>query len=295
MTDNTGIVVGVDGSEVADLALLWAHREAELRQLPLTAVLAWDHLDQHHAEAPTGVFDPHYGEREARVALGAYVEQVLGPQAAGAVHRRVECNHAADALIEAAADASLLVVGARGLGGFRGLLLGSVSQRCLQHSKAPVAVIRGDFAERSAAASERIVVGVDGSEAAQKALDWAAEEAKLRQARLQVVHAWQVPYIGGYPLSAATAFDPVWMEDAARGVLDAATAALDVADLLHPVERTLASGGAAGAVIDAAKGADLVVVGSRGLGGFTGMLLGSVSHHVATHAPCPVVVVPPEA
>lgn len=141
----------------------------------------------------------------------------------------------------------------------------------------------------------RIVVGIDGSETARRALRWAAEEATLRDAALEVVHAWHMPYVGGYPYVPTATFDPTWFEDAARTTLDAACDSLDSTGLKHPLERILVSGGAATAILEAAKGACLVVVGSRGLGGFTGLLLGSVSHQVAHHASCPVVIVPAEA
>lgn len=139
----------------------------------------------------------------------------------------------------------------------------------------------------------RIVVGIDGSEAARRALQWAAAEARLRRASLEVVHAWAMPAVIAFPYTSAN-FDPTPIEQSARATLDAAVDALDTSGLAQPVERILVNGGAASAVLEAAKGADLVVVGSRGLGGFSGLLLGSVSHQVAHHAGCPVVVVPAE-
>ena len=138
---------------------------------------------------------------------------------------------------------------------------------------------------------QRIVVGIDGSEGARRALRWALEEAVLRHAQVEVVHAWHLPYVSGDPF-VATAFDPALYEDAARTLLDNAVDREDISGLVAPPERTLVCGSAAPALLDAGKAADLVVVGSRGLGGFTGLLLGSVSHQVAHHAECPVVVVP---
>ena len=140
---------------------------------------------------------------------------------------------------------------------------------------------------------ERIVVGIDGSETARRSLQWAAGEARLRRAALEVVHAWSMPYLLGLPYTSANV-DPAWIEDAARSTLDAAVDSLDMTGLAQPVERILVAGGAASAILEAAKGADLVVVGSRGLGGFSGLLLGSVSHQVVHHANCPVVVIPHE-
>ena len=139
---------------------------------------------------------------------------------------------------------------------------------------------------------ERIVVGIDASDTARRALRWALEEGRLRQAAVEVVHTWHAPYAGvdSYNIPA---FDPETYEKAAKQVLDSAVDAEDTSGLPVPVERIVAPGGAANAILEVAKGADLVVVGSRGLGGFTGLLLGSVSHQVTHHAACPVVVVPP--
>ncbi len=210
---------------------------------------------------------------------------VLGEDAQVTIHREVVCDLAVPALLGAAAGADLLVVGARGLGGFRGLLLGSVSQQCLHHAPCPVAVVRGDGRAREGS-PERIVVGTDGSTSSHEALAWAVEEARLRSAALTVVVGYLPPYIGN--AEAAWDFD----DDAeiSKAALDAAIEAVDTTGLPTPIERRLVADGAAPAILSAAEGADLVVVGSRGLGGFKGLVLGSVSHHVTHHASCPVVV-----
>lgn len=136
---------------------------------------------------------------------------------------------------------------------------------------------------------DKIVAGVDGSVHAQQALRWAIEEAKLRAAVLVVVHAWHPPYMGATPLT-AIAIDTRLIEEEAHRVLHAAAA--DAVDAgLDTTEHHLVHGSAARAILDEAENATLVVVGARGLGGFTGLLLGSVSHQVAHHAPCPVVIV----
>lgn len=139
---------------------------------------------------------------------------------------------------------------------------------------------------------ERIVVGIDGSDNAARALRWAVGEARLRHAELEVVHAWHQPYAGGYTYEIGT-YDPGAFEEAARITLDSAVESVDAGDLAQPVQRTLVGGSAAEVILTAAKDADLVVVGSRGRGGFAGLLLGSVSQQVAHQATCPVVVVPP--
>jgi nucleotide-binding universal stress UspA family protein len=133
---------------------------------------------------------------------------------------------------------------------------------------------------------ERIVTGVDGSEAAQQALAWAVDEARRRNATIEVVHAWHQAGVTGYNVLGS--FEV--FEAKAREVLDAAVDGVDTTDVA--VERKLVTAGAGRALIEEAKGAAMVVVGSRGRGGFSGLLLGSVSQQVATHAPCPVVIIP---
>jgi nucleotide-binding universal stress UspA family protein len=281
------IVVGIDGSVGAQEALRWAVAEAGLRQWTVQAVLAWGFLDQHHPRGAEG-FDPTYSEPDALAALDAAVTAAVGPDVA--VERRTVCQVPARALLEVAVDADLLVVGARGLGGFRGLLLGSVSQHCLHHAPCPVAVVR-TVPVPVAGARPRIVVGVDGSDPAQAALHWAVEEGRLRRAEVQAVHAMDVVPTWGYPYGGAV-IDPALFERGARLVLDHAVDAVDASGLEVPVRRSLITAGAASGVLELAEGADLVVVGSRGMGGLRGMLLGSVSSQIAHHAPCPVVVIP---
>jgi nucleotide-binding universal stress UspA family protein len=282
------IIVGMDASEGAAHALRWALDEGAGRGWEVRAVLAWSFLDQHQLQA-TDTFDPGYNEDVARRLLADAVDRAVGADAAAGIELEVVCDLPASALVERSADADLLVVGARGLGGFKSLLLGSVSDQCLRHAACPVAVVRSGV-EPVRHVTERIVVGIDGSPTAQRALRWAIDLARPAHATVDVVHAWQPAVLGG-------PFAPIVIEAdavgaAARRTLDEAIASVNTAGL--EVGRVLSCGGAAGAILDVAHGADLVVVGSRGCGGFAGMLLGSVSHQVAHHAPCPVVVVPPD-
>ena len=139
----------------------------------------------------------------------------------------------------------------------------------------------------------RIVVGIDGSEESKEALRWALAEAKLRRAPLRVVHTWVFPFIAAGP-----GLDPVldadMIENARRLAEELVQGELDeLADETAGVdiERAIVEGAAAPVLLEAAEGASLLVVGSRGRGGFTGLLLGSVSQQCAHHAPCPVVIV----
>jgi len=137
-----------------------------------------------------------------------------------------------------------------------------------------------------------IVVGVDGSEESIAALRWAIHEAQVRGASLDVVHAWQFPYITDVAGMAVAAIGEEELQQAARDLLDRTIAAAGPVPAGLRVEPILAHGTPVQTLLDAAKGADLLVVGTRGRGGFTGLLLGSVSHQCTHHAPCPVVVVP---
>jgi len=138
----------------------------------------------------------------------------------------------------------------------------------------------------------RIVVGLDSSEESIRALRWALEEARLRDAELRLVHAYPTPELVALPAVVTLPSDDE-LRAAADQVLDEQLDKVGGADQV-PVTRTVRSGGAASVLCEAAEGAELLVVGARGLGGFRGLLLGSVTHQVVAHSPCPVVVTVPE-
>jgi nucleotide-binding universal stress UspA family protein len=284
MKSNGSIVVGVDESAGAAQALRWAVREGELHRWPVTAVLCWGYLEQHHGTTPH-VFEPGYAVSDATAALHTIVARVLG-EGAATVECRTVNDLAARGLLEASADASLLVLGARGLGSFRELMLGSVSQQCLHHATIPVAIVRAD-ATGPRYGPQWIVVGVDGSETSRRALDWALDEGRARNACVEVAHAWNLSPHAVPAL--ANAYAPV--DEDARRTVDQALAQADTTGVTT-VRLVVRQGSGGEVLVRLAEGADLVVVGSRGLGGFKGLLLGSVSHQVTHHAPCPVVVIP---
>ncbi len=138
----------------------------------------------------------------------------------------------------------------------------------------------------------RIVVGVDGSRPSRAALQWALRQAELTGATVQAVIAWHYPVmVGGY------AWAPVSVLDSSDfGEIAEKQISETIADVVDPasnvrVTTSVLEGNAAQVLLDAARGADLLVVGSHGHGGFTGALLGSVSQHCAPHSPCPIVIV----
>lgn len=137
----------------------------------------------------------------------------------------------------------------------------------------------------------RIVVGIDSSEHAKMALRWALEEAKRRGAELELVHAYPTPELTSMPAIITLPSD----EELRQGAEATIAAVLDEVGGAQGVEVTyrVEPGGAARVLTAAAEGADLLVLGARGLGGFRGLLLGSVSQQAVAHSPCPVVVIPP--
>lgn len=138
----------------------------------------------------------------------------------------------------------------------------------------------------------QIVVGIDGSASSQTALEWAAREAALRDARLIVVHAWQIPAsaYGGYPTVSPS---PGIYEAAAADTMRRATAAIDPSSVPFGVEERLVKGDATTALLDAAQDADLIVLGSNRRSGLGQLLLGSTSRDVARRATVAVVLAPP--
>lgn len=135
----------------------------------------------------------------------------------------------------------------------------------------------------------RIVVGIDASADAERALAWALEEARLRNSTVELVHAYPTPELTALPLVVTLPNDDE-LREAAEQVLDDALEAVGGAGDVE-IKKVVRAGGAASVLTDVAEGADLLVVGARGLGGFRGLLVGSVSQQSVAHSPCPVVVV----
>ena len=149
----------------------------------------------------------------------------------------------------------------------------------------------------------KMVVGVDGSPGAHEALLWALAEARLRGAKLHIVHAWKVPMIEALPEPWVIGLTPPGpsveevherLRGAAKDVLDSSIRAAQAQPGVE-IERELHEGHTVTVLLTAARDAELLVVGARGRGGFAGLLLGSVSHQCADHAPCPLAIVPTPA
>jgi nucleotide-binding universal stress UspA family protein len=138
-----------------------------------------------------------------------------------------------------------------------------------------------------------IVVGVDGSENSVVAVRWALQEAVARKDTVHVVTCWSPPVMA-YPFAPIPdLLSPAQLEEQAREVQQRVIAAAKGGEFSDvTITTAVMEGSASRNLLDAAKDADLLVVGTRGLGGFAGLLMGSVSHQVVHHAPCPVVIVP---
>ncbi len=273
----TEIIVGVDGSDSSRVALRWAARTAAARGLGLRAIAAWQYPAQAATPAgPATLPGPDEMDQQTCDRLRGLVGDELG-SSADPVEIEAGRGPASTVLLGAAArnDADMLVVGARGLGGFSGLLLGSVSQQCVEYSPCPVVVLRGD----SDAADGPIVVGLDGSEGATRALHWTIDLAAATGSPIVAVHA-----TGPGPNNA--------MMDAARQRLDQWCAPIETRAVRY--EMRVEPSDARTALEEAADatGASLLVVGSRGLGAVRGLLLGSVAGYVARYSTRPIAIVP---
>lgn len=269
------VVVGVDGSPSSEQALRWAAEQTRLTGQQAHALITW----QIPVTYDGWISDSDWAG-EAAGTLQKAVENVLGTDSPPVV-QQVTRGHPAKVLVEETADpADLLVVGSRGHGGFSGLVLGSVSQHVVAHAACPVVVVRGHRPPVG-----RIVVGVDGSPESEAALRWAAGQARLAGCSLHAVYAWDLPF--GYGLIDRAA--PDWPAHAERTLADAVSAAVGEEDAAT-VQQEVIEGPPAEMLLRRAEDADLLVVGSRGRGGFAGLLLGSVSQHLAAHGPCLVVV-----
>ena len=298
-----GIVVGVDGSEQSIGALLWAEREAARRKAPLYLVTAYtvpvfaaSSMDAGYATVNDDVI-----RAGARSVLDAALERLAGSSVE--LHWRIEVGDAAGVLRDLSAEAELMVVGSRGRGGFVGRLLGSVSSALPAHAKCPTAVIPLRSGPRpgqpdagrseTAMQAERVVVGADGSEHARMASLVAAEEARARGLPLHVICS-VAPFSG----SLAWVPAPVDREALHADLAAQLAAGRDWLASHFPdvdISAEIRDGAPVEVLVEASATSELLVVGTRGRGGFAGMLLGSTSQGVLQQARGPVLVVPDEA
>ena len=285
------VVVGVDGSGSAYRAVEWAAAEAVRRGAELRLVRAFSWTTSERPIRDGGRVAQYRDEllkiARGQVARAARIAADVRPEVETTT--QVAIGAPIEVLGSEARRAQLLVLGDRGLGGLAGLLLGSVAVGLAAHGACPVVIVRG---ERAGAGNDEspVVVGIDDSPISEAALAFAFDAAAARGVGLVVVHAWS----------------PTAIDDALAPVMDWGVATAEEDALLaerltgweqkHPevaVRRTVVRNGAVRSLVAASREAQLVVVGSRGRGNATGLLLGSVSHGVLHASHCPVAIVRP--
>ncbi|MFF5570201.1 universal stress protein [Streptomyces luteogriseus] len=284
------VVVGADGSASSLAAVEVAAREARLRGAGLRVVHAFVWPATHVPLGPSPLGPPEGGLRNM---VDRLVTEAV--ERARAVAPDVDTSHVvvtAEPLtvLEAQSRAAeLVVVGSRGMGGFVGLLVGSTAVHLAAHGSCPVLVVR-----EQPHADGPIVLGVDGSAAGQKAVDFAFAEAALRDAPLVALHTWttwNAPMPAPQDPSMPYANPPGALAEGEERLSSEALAGHQERYPGVPVEHKVVHGGTRESLIEASRSAQLMVVGARGRGGFAGLLLGSVSQALLHHAHCPVAVV----
>lgn len=282
------ILVGADGSEAAEGAVRWAAKAAAAERLDLKIVGAYDASTSDYAPGliiPQDVIDAIRQDASDAVHAAADVAKEVAPNVS--VATSIVDGDAARVLLELGKDAAMIVVGTRRLGSVKGLFLGSVSISVAAHAHGRVAIVAAGGSDTGP-----VVVGVDGSPISDVAVAEAFRQASLRNAPLVAVHTWtplDADALHGYGIGP---------EEVQRMTQDAvevlaerlAGYAQDYPDVR--VERHVLPEEPAKALLDAAgTDAQLIVVGSRGRGGFRGLMLGSTSQKVMHQAECPVLVV----
>lgn len=282
-----GIVVAVDGSATSLEATRWAVREAALRHVPLTIVHVLPFVEVGPwVDLP---IPPEYWEERDRrgektVGNARHVAETELPGAQDiTLDTRVVSGATVPTLVDLSKDADMLVVGCRGLGGVRRLLLGSVSSGLVHHAHCPVAVIHDEAAVDQADRAP-VVVGIDGSPASELATAIAFDEASRRGVALVAVHTWFNSADFGVDVvlpAMATQAD----EELAQRLAGWCERYPDV-----EVRRVVGQDEPAHRLLAESEQSQLLIVGSHGRGGFAGLLLGSVSAAVAQAARVPVIV-----
>ena len=284
-----GIVVGIDDSPAARVAMQWAARDAELRNIPLTLVHAVspDVSTWLKTPLPAGVlrWQQDHGRRLVDEGL-KLVEEVAERSGPAGVNTEIVASAAVPTLIKLSKDAELVVAGSHGSGRWPGRRLGSVSSGLLRHAHCPVAIVHEeDPSTPSPPVHAPVLVGIDGSAASESATAIAFDEASRRQVELTALHAWSDLDVSEWPGIDWPATQSMAEEVLAERLAGRQDQYPDVR-----VTRTVVQAQPARQIVQQSENSQLVVVGSRGRGGFAGMLVGSVGETVAQMARMPVIV-----
>ncbi|HYO03529.1 MAG TPA: universal stress protein [Mycobacterium sp.] len=290
--NRSGIVVGVDGSPAATSAVQWAAHDAELRNAPLTLV----HVLTTTAGTWLGTPLPadwtsgqqEWGRHVIDEAVKVVRESCVRPTVQ--INRETPSGGIVSALAALSKNAELVVVGRRGTGKSRGRPMGSVSSAVVHHAHCPVAVIHDEDPPMEQPAQAPVLVGIDGSQGAELATAIAFDEASRRNVGLLAVHAWSdigVMALAGIGADGigTPALSSIEDEVFAERLAGWSEHYPDVS-----VHRESVRNDPATVLVAESRRAQLTVVGGHGLGGFAGMLLGSVSTAVVQLAQSPVIV-----
>ena len=284
------VIVGYDGSEGSTHALRWAAQAAKDRGRTLEVITTWTMPAADLGIGAPGSLQEELVEelrQEAQATndQGVQIAADVGVNAMG----MIVVGRTAAALVKRSEGAEMAVVGSHGTGGLTGFLLGSVSRQVATHARCATVVVRP-----LAPGAEGIVVGVDGSPHSLKGLAWAFEQASFAQQALHVLHSWEIPPT--WSMVEVPSYEPeVLIRDYGNTELRETSEAMSGFREEYPdvkVRQEVVKGSPVKSLVKASEGAALLVVGSRGLGGFRGLLLGSVSHAVVHKAACSVAVVP---
>ena len=283
-----GIVVGVDGSAASDAAVSWAVREAAMRNVPLTLVHMFKTFVPTFPQIPLPSGVAEWQEDDGRKVLEQAVKiakDAVPTDQQTAITSEVKGSPPVATLIEMSHEAEMIVVGSSGRGAVGRALLGSVSSGVVHGAKCPVAVIRAEASYMPRSDRAPVLVGIDCSPASELALAIAFDEASFRGVELTALHAWsdvavyQIPWVD-------------WKDEAERSLAEYLAGWHE----RYPdvkVNRVITLDHPGRALTEESESAQLVVVGSHGRGGVTGMLLGSVGHVVVHSVHTPVIVARP--
>ncbi|GAB2930722.1 universal stress protein [Micromonospora polyrhachis] len=283
------ILVGYDGSDYSRAAVAWALDEGARSGNPVLLAYAFEWMTTGGWIGPgigVGTWPDDVARREIEAVLREAVAEAATTHPGMDVRGEVFDGPPALILQERSANAALVVLGSRGHGGFTGLLAGSTTVSVAAHAHCPVVVVRNTEPGNPSPVGP-VVVGLDGSEQSLLALDFAAERARSWGVPLRVARAWAPPASKWHPpeadLAQITVTEQRAVEKLLAGRLDRLQGVSTTVDVITEPPTA--------ALVEASRGARLVVVGSRGRGGFRGLVLGSVSQQLMQHSHCPVAVV----
>lgn len=283
-----GIVVGVDGSAASNAAVFWAAREAALHDVSLTLVHTFATFVPTYPQIPTPAGIAVWQEEDGRQVLEQAVKIATDAASPGRktfMKSEIRSSAPVPALVEMSKDADMVVVGSTGRGAVERVLLGSVSSGVVHGARCPVAVIRDETSWMPRSRRAPVLVGIDCSPASELALTVAFDEASRRGVELKALHAWsdmavyQLPWVE-------------WPAEADRNLAEYLAGWCE----RYPdvkVNRVVVLDHPGRAMLEESDSAQLVVVGSHGRGGLSGMLLGSVSNAVVHSVHAPVIVARP--